>query len=274
MEDPTSQRALGDPRQKMKKIIKNNRYLLFFYRFASQIVDLRHVIYFIPNFCYYLSTLLQYRRLMGRSNVPFRLFPVIHDRTATTVVDPHYYYQSWWAFKRVTESNCKEHYDVGSQIDFVKYLSTLMPVVFIDIRPLVLPLSNLKCVSGSILKSGYENESINSISCLHVIEHIGLGRYGDPLDDRGSQKAAIELTRILAPGGHLYLSTPIGSASVEFNAHVIRNAATVREMFSELSLIEFSVVNDDGYYIENAEMNNYNSSRYSCGLFLFKKPVR
>jgi hypothetical protein len=28
----------------------------------------------------------------------------------------------------------------------------------------------------------------DSLSCLHALEHFGLGRYGDPIDPRGHEK--------------------------------------------------------------------------------------
>jgi hypothetical protein len=53
-----------------------------------------------------------------------------------------------------------------------------------------------------------------------VVEHIGLGRYGDPLDPEGSVKAFLELKRIVQPGGDLYVSVPVDDVNrIYFNAH-------------------------------------------------------
>ena len=75
----------------------------------------------------------------------------------------------------------------------------------VDIRPLSLPMDTIHFRAGSILEMPFENASVASLSSICVIEHIGLGRYGDPPDPRGTQKALDELKRILAPGGNLYL---------------------------------------------------------------------
>ena len=62
------------------------------------------------------------------------------------------------------------------------------------------------------------------ITCLSTIEHVGLGRYGDPLDPWGDVKLAANLRRLVKPGGFLLLSFPTGLGCVVFNKHRIYNA--------------------------------------------------
>jgi hypothetical protein len=107
---------------------------------------------------------------------------------------------------------------------------------------------------------------------LHVIEHIGLGRYGDPIDPQGSIKAALELQRIVSHGGKLLLSLPIGRERICFNAHRVHAAATVLTMFPQMELVEFSFVDDDGQYRENETIAAADNLEYGCGLFLFEMP--
>jgi len=106
---------------------------------------------------------------------------------------------------------------------------------------------------------------------LHVIEHIGLGRYGDKLDVDGSKKAASELKRVLAVDGKLYVSCPIGIERVYFNAHRVFYPETVIEMFSGLTLEEFSYVDDNGKFIQNSTYQGLENLQYGCGMFIFKK---
>ncbi|NDC42314.1 MAG: DUF268 domain-containing protein, partial [Chitinophagia bacterium] len=54
----------------------------------------------------------------------------------------------------------------------------------------------------------FESDSIPSLSCMHTIEHVGLGRYGDQLDPQGDLKAIAELKRVVQPGGDLLFVTP------------------------------------------------------------------
>ena len=59
---------------------------------------------------------------------------------------------------------------------------------------------------------------MESISCLSVVEHIGLGRYGDALDPFGTVKAINELKRVLTKGGLLLISVPIGKNALYFSS--------------------------------------------------------
>lgn len=149
-------------------------------------------------------------------------------------------------------------------------VSGFVPVTFVDIRPLETKLSNFDCVAGNILRLEFADASIESISCLHVIEHIGLGRYGDPIDPNGSVSAARELARVVAPGGRLFLSTPVGRARVCFNAHRIFDPSAIAQMVSPLRLESFSWVGDDGE-VRSGIPSDAAYADYGCGLFEFRR---
>jgi SAM-dependent methyltransferase len=87
---------------------------------------------------------------------------------------------------------------------------------------------------------------------LHVAEHIGLARCGDPIHLHGTEKALRELQRILAPGGQLLYTMPIGPERVGFNAQRFSNSWRPIETLLDLPLIEFSVVADSNEFVENA----------------------
>ena len=141
---------------------------------------------------------------------------------------------------------------------------------FVDIRPLRVALSNFECLPASITALPFSDRSIASLSCLHVIEHIGLGRYGDPVDPAGSLRAAKELVRVLAPQGRLFLSTPVGRERVCFNAHRIFAPFTVLEMFAPLSLLSFAWVDDGGTLGPRSPADAAHAD-YGCGLFEFSR---
>jgi SAM-dependent methyltransferase len=148
------------------------------------------------------------------------LYPCISDWTLQTQIEPIYYYQDWWAFKLISSAKPSRHIDIGSHHKFVALLSCVVPTTFVDIRPPSLPLEGLMFEGGSILSLPFPTASLHSVSSLCVIEHIGLGRYGDPIDPSGSEKAISELKRVLAPGGRLYISVPIEKTNhTYFNAH-------------------------------------------------------
>jgi hypothetical protein len=148
------------------------------------------------------------------------LYPCVHDASATTVIEPIYFYQDAWAFEHITRQRPAWHVDVGSHHKYVALLSKIVPVTMVDIRPLSLPLDTLVFRAGSILDLPYEDETVPSLSSLCVLEHIGLGRYGDPLNPDGTVEAVQELKRVVAPGSDLYVSVPLDvETRTYFNAH-------------------------------------------------------
>ncbi|MGA7594559.1 MAG: DUF268 domain-containing protein [Gallionella sp.] len=226
----------------------------------------------IPKYISFFSELRQYKRMEGAEDISMNdLYPILDERTSTTTFDTHYFYQDIWAFRKILESGTKSHVDVGSKVDYVGFLSTITQVTFIDIRPLITDLSNFESKAGSILEMPYPDGSVSSLSCLHVAEHIGLGRYGDPIDPLGTVKACKELQRVLAPGGNLYFGLPIGKPRVCFNAHRIHSTDQILEYFAGLRLVEFSFVNDKGRFMQNVEPNIAKGAKYGCGLFQFTK---
>jgi hypothetical protein len=225
-----------------------------------------------PRLLGFFKDWVKYSGLEGSEQIKIAdTHPCIHDKTKTTDFDAHYFYQDIWAFRKIYESIVEHHIDVGSRIDFVGFLTVITRVTFIDIRPLMVNLENLYSRKENILSMPFEDNSVASLSCLHVAEHIGLGRYGDPLDPLGTKKACRELTRILAIGGDLYLSLPVGRPRLRFNAHRIHSPQQIIEYCNGLQLEELSGINDEGDFIKNIEMAILENSNYACGLFHFTK---
>jgi hypothetical protein len=146
-----------------------------------------------------------------------------------------------------------------------------VPTIFLDYRPLMVRQSGLTCVAADISRLPLADRSVLSLSCLHVIEHIGLGRYGDPIDADGARKAAEELQRVIDRGGTLYMATPIGRERVCFNAHRVFAPATIVSWFSQMTLARFSYVADDGSLNEDVSPTDVPSLEYGCGLFEFRR---
>jgi SAM-dependent methyltransferase len=253
----------------------NNKFKDFaylFYRWLSPIIDPIRVLRAVPGFFGYFNDLINYKKMEGSEPVKIvDTYPCIHDKTRTTGFDSHYFYQDIWAFRKIYESKTNHHVDVGSRVDFVGFLSVITKITFVDIRPLMVNLENFDPKEGSILSLPFGDNSIFSLSCLHVAEHIGLGRYGDQLDPRGTEKAIKELSRVLAPKGNLYLSLPAGKTRLCFNAHRIHSAKQILEYCCELQLLEFSGIDDAGNFLRNIDMTVLENSDYACGLFWFTK---
>lgn len=216
----------------------------------------------------------QWKKYVGMSSEVVRRidwYLQADDATATTPFDAHYFYQSAWAARKIARQRPALHIDIGSQIDLIAPLSGFVDVEFVDIRPLEVSLSGFKSVKGSILDLPYADRSVRSLSCLHVIEHIGLGRYGDELDAQGTRKACKELQRVIAKEGQLYLSTPVGRERVEFNAHRIHSPTTILQLFDELHLVDFASVDDQGLFKGNAKLEECLNCSYGLGMFQFTR---
>ena len=206
-------------------------------------------------------------------------------RMGAGCVDSHYFYLDILAANIILSSGIKSHFDIGSRIDgFVSHLlAGGCDVNIIDIRPIRINQLNNGLPKISFLiddvttLSKVDSGSINSLSSLHAIEHVGLGRYGDKLDPEGYKKAVIQLKRVLAKGGKLYFSVPIGKEQkLCFNAHRIFKIETVLNLFSELNLLDFYLINKGmihEYTAEDTFRGQYknNIGKYDCGLFIFSK---
>lgn len=239
-------------------------------RFVTPVLDLDRLATAPRGYRRFFADLRDYRRLAPDVEVSLGdAYPQIHDRTASSAIDSHYFHQDVWAARRVAELGPPRHVDVGSRVDYVGFLTALTKVSFVDIRPLEVDIEGLTSVAGSVLDLPFDDRSLSSLSCLHVAEHIGLGRYGDPLDPQGTVKAAHELQRTLAPGGQLLFSGPVGRPRTCFNAHRIHAPEAVVAMFPELELVEFAGVDDSGRFKRHLQPGDLADQHYACGLFQF-----
>lgn len=199
--------------------------------------------------------------------------PCLDDATKTTAIDAHYVYHTAWAARRLLAHPVAEHVDIGSDHRFTTIASAFQPMRFLDYRPCEVQLPNLVCGHANLLDLQIASGSLASLSCMHVVEHIGLGRYGDPIDFHGADRAMAELQRVLAPGGLLYFVVPVGEPCVVFNAHRIFRASDIVARFGELELLEFSLVHDRGRFEEHVAPSLADGQRYACGCFLFRRPA-
>jgi len=210
----------------------------------------------------------------GRFTLYFQdQYPCLSDNTETTGFDAHYIYHPAWAARIVKHINPKKHIDISSTLTFCSILSAFVPVDFYDYRPAHLHLSNLHSKKGDLLHLPFPSQSVESLSCMHTIEHIGLGRYGDPLDAQGDLKGIAELKRVVKLGGSLIFVVPIGKPRIRFNAHRIYSYEQVMKYFDGFSLKEFTLLSDDTSkgLKKHAKQKLADEQVWGCGCFWFIK---
>lgn len=229
----------------------------------------------------YLADYLRFRSLAKNGRRRFSLrwrdrYPCLADKTNKTSFDRHYIFHPAWASRILAETSPEYHVDISSTLYFCSLISAFIPVHFYDYRPADLDLSGLTSGAVDLLALAFADQSIKSLSCMHVVEHVGLGRYGDPLDPDGDLKAISELKRVLAVGGDLLFVVPVGRPEIMFNAHRIYAYEQILEYFMGLTLKEFALIPDDstaGGLIRNATKEMADMQKYGCGCFWFKREI-
>lgn len=219
-------------------------------------------------------------------NGELTLMPCLHDRyDESGIAKGEYFWQDLSVAQWIAASCPERHVDVGSRIDgFVAHVASFREIEVFDVRPISNQIPGVIFKQADFMRASFANDLgvtdgyCDSLSCLHALEHFGLGRYGDPIDVKGYEKGLTNLAKLLKPAGRLYLSTPIGRQRVEFNANWVFNPHTIIQtaQANGLQLIELHTLNTSGtglLQIDLAEknLNNFAEKHYNLGIFIFEK---
>jgi len=218
-------------------------FVKLYHLLSSQLgVDLIVFLQFLRRFPFYLSDLYWFSRsFKGVLSIQ----PCLHDQYQESGTSyGEYFWQDLLVARWINEQNPVKHVDFGSRLDgFVAHVASFRELEVFDIRPTYSHVPGIQFRQVNMMsheslshliadKNGY----CDSISCLHVLEHLGLGRYGDPLDSRGYEVGLMHLAMLLEEHGYLYLSTPIGKERVEFNANWVFSPLTILSLAKNLGL--------------------------------------
>jgi len=236
-------------------------------------IDLKRIrlLRYVPR---YWSERAAFRRAGGRID---RTHAILDDyRAQAGTASGHYFHQDLLVATRIHQAAPRRHMDVGSRVDgFVAHVASFRDIEVLDIRPLVDSAHpRIKFVQQDMMSSGPALDGIcDSLSCLHALEHFGLGRYGDPVNPNGHREGFANLARMLQPHGRLYLSVPIGRSGVYFNAHRVFAADEVPQWAqSQFDLEHFDYVDDDGRLHRDADCSRTPASlRFGCGIYTLRK---
>lgn len=204
------------------------------------------------------------------------LFPILNEyKEQAGTATGHYFHQDLLVASLIHDANPKRHIDVGSRIDgFVAHVAAFRSIEVLDFRPLnSCGHENIKFMQADLMSLDSQFfEITDSLSCLHAIEHFGLGRYGDPVNPEGHLTGFINLHKMLTPSGRLYISFPIGMNEVCFNAHRIFQASEILKWSNGLfKLDRFDFVDDQGNLHHNQSLNKVPNLKYGCGIYTMTK---
>lgn len=104
------------------------------------------------------------------------LRPITADfGTSMDVTDPEYFYQDWWVAREIFVHSSVKHLDIGSLLDgFLAHLLVFRDVSVVDVRPINVNIPGLTTIiANAVYMPDIPDESIDSVSCLHTIEHLG-----------------------------------------------------------------------------------------------------
>jgi SAM-dependent methyltransferase len=223
----------------------------------------------------------QYRQFRKLGGTITHSYPILTDYDAEAgSASGHYFHQDLLVASFIHGRNPARHIDIGSRIDgFVAHVASFRRIEVMDIRDLGnVGHPNISFIKADLMDGGgLQSHMSDSVSCLHAIEHFGLGRYGDPLDPNGHLKGFNNIIRMLKPGGTLYISFPIGAANeVHFNAHRVFHP---RDIFGWavdrdcLKLNRFDFVDDRGSLHKDVNVRAVDLDvAYGCGIYTFEKP--
>ncbi len=248
-------------------------------RKLTLLVGLYKVMRRTVRYAIFLRDFLRFRTMLARSSRRFTAawrdrIPCLDERTGTITFDRHYVFHLAWASRILAQTRPAEHVDISSALIFPVIASAFIPMRFYDYRPADLRLNNLSSEHADLLALPFPDASIPSLSCMHVVEHVGLGRYGDPADPDGDLKAIKELRRVIAAGGALLYVVPVGRPRIMFNAHRVYGYDSVVDSFPDFELVQFALIPDSaemGGLMVDAPPSLVAAQDYGCGCFWFRK---
>jgi len=251
--------------------------------FISQQLGFSPLVFF-NFFKFFPKYMVDYSLFRRKFDGVLNLYPCLGDHVSSMgSYKNEYFWQDLLVAQKIFDRNPRTHIDIGSRLDgFIAHVASFREIEIIDIRPLDISIPNVKFRQADIMDVDSLNKEMSSrcdsLSCLHALEHFGLGRYGDTIDPFGYEKGLRALANILAIDGTLYLATPIGEERVEFNANWVFNPIKLVQLAETLSLnlVSLTIISQNGSYsyLDSDcmyDLELLSAEHYNLGLFEFKK---
>ena len=255
------------------KFLKYINWLL-----TSQVgIDPRKMYGFIIGFPRFFNQLANIKRL---HDVEVIIKPCVHDAAdAASSRLQEYFYQDLFVAQMVFDKSPAKLADVGSRVDgYVANVASFREITVFDIRPLANTIKNVNFIIRDISKIMPLGNTYEMVTCLHALEHFGLGRYGDPITKSAVSDGVMSLSNLVSDNGMLLISTPIGRERIEFNANWVFDPGRLFRIFesSGLSLEEtyrFDSGNNCFELVLSEEILGMSDVDYCLAIFVLKKRV-
>lgn len=240
-------------------------------------LDLIRFVKSVINYPHYIFDLYRFNKAYFG---PLRFLPCLHDRYEEGgTTKSEYFWQDLLVARMIFDAKPQKHVDIGSRVDgFIAHVASYREIEVLDVRPVATQIPSVTFTQADLMEPLEEmKEYCDSLSCLHALEHFGLGRYGDPINPIGYELGFFNMSNILKENGMFYLSVPIGIERVEFNAHRVFDPRTINKLAitNSLCLIELTAIWQDGsiktYKSNEISLDELASQNYVLGLFIFAK---
>jgi len=236
---------------------------------------------FIKSLCSLPLYFKEKRKFRKNYNGQMNFMPCLQDRYEEGgATKSEYFWQDLIVARLIYKVNPVKHVDVGSRVDgFVSHVASFREIEVFDVRPITTQIPGVIFKQADMMANDDLIDYCDSLSCLHALEHFGLGRYGDPIDTEGYSRGLANMAKLLKSSGIFYLATPIGQERVEFNAHRVFNPEHIINLAKKegLSLQTFTIIDVNGTVQEmnvtSEVLKALSNKVYNLGIFVFKKSV-
>jgi len=254
-------------------------FVRFHFLMCAYGINFHRLAYYLFGLPGFIIDFLKFRKHLKKSgeNIVIEYMPCLYEKKKSAgSMSGHYFHQDLYIASQVFKKDPQKHLDVGSRIDgFVAHVASFKKIEVADIRPLKETAHNISFIQLDLMSKLNDEyyDYCDSLSCLHAIEHFGLGRYGDEIDAHGHLKGLENLHHLLKRNGTLYISFPIGRERICFNGHRIFNPLKFLKDIDQIyNFLNFSLIDDCGTFYENFDLltksdDYFEKYEYSCGIF-------
>jgi SAM-dependent methyltransferase len=224
--------------------------------------------------------LRDYFRFRSGYSGRLELLPCLHDwHEEGGAAKLEYFWQDLLIAREIFQARPQKHVDIGSRVDgFVAHIASFREIEIFDVRPISTHIPGVAFKQADLMQPvPGMTDYCDSLSCLHALEHFGLGRYGDPIDPKGHERGLANMARLLKQDGVFYLSVPVGVARVEFNGQRVFDPRAMIDLAkaNSLALRELKVIRQGGLVEvmseDELQRSDLASQRYALGVFVFVK---